>query len=390
MNPIKRTIFKTIKNNDAAPLNIIPLKPKINDSLFSKQTQPSTKDNSKIEITNAKNKNNLVEYIQNNNKDFLENFEVLDYVSSGSVGTFYEGKYKKGSKQKIGLKFYLNRKKNEKNEEVNFLRKIKNKNIVGLFGYLKINDNNTCSVLELAKYGDLENFQKKILKRAYLTETLLCYLAKQILDALKYIHNSKILHSDIKQNNILIDYNLNVKLTDFSVSSSYENKDPNSKINFPFVGTSKFISPEILEKTKILVKNANKIDIYSMGIMLYYLAFGTYPYDLKYVKSKDYENILNTLKNKKKLEFLEHRKISGMFQSFLEGILELDINKRLDIESALKHPWILGANIIMDEKEKLCCLQKFLVKLVTDDILEFNEYIKCEDEEKRKQMIDYY
>ena len=209
------------------------------------------------------------------------------------------------------------------------------------------------------------------------------------MDALKYIHNSKILHSDIKQNNILIDYNLNVKLTDFSVSSSYENKDPNSKINFPFVGTSKFISPEILEKTKILVKNANKVDIYSMGIMLYHLAFGTYPYDLKSVKSKDYEMILKTLKNKKMLEFPEDSEISGMFCNFLEGVLELDINKRLNIESALKHPWILGANIIMNEKEKLSCLQKFMIKLVTDDIMEFNEYIKCENEEKRKQLIEY-
>ena len=389
MNFKNHTIFKIIKKENVAPLNISPLKKKTNDSVFSKPTKATTKDNSQIKINNAKDKNILLQFIQNNNPEILENFEILDYINSGSAGTFYEGNYKKANKQKIGMKFYLNRKTNQKNDEINFMKKLKNKNVIGLFAYLKINDNNTCSILELAKYGDLENFQRKYLKRKYLSETLICYFSKQLLDGLKYIHNSKILHSDIKQNNVLIDTNLNVKLTDFSVSSSYENIDPNSEINFPFVGTSKFIAPEILERKKILVKNANKIDIYSMGVMLYYLAFGTYPYDLKSVKSKDYEMILKTLKNKKMLEFPEDSEISGMFCNFLEGVLELDINKRLNIESALKHPWILGANIIMNEKEKLSCLQKFMIKLVTDDIMEFNEYIKCENEEKRKQLIEY-
>ena len=380
-NTKSQIIFKTTKSL---------LKQNINNSINSNQTRHTTKNNSQIEKNNEKDKKNeLIDLIQQNNPELLKTFEISDYVNRGSVGIFYEGKYKKGSNQKIGIKFYLNRKKNQKNDEINFMRKLKNKNIIGLFGYMKINDNNTCAILELAKYGDLENCQNKLLKRKYLSETLLCYLSKQILDALKYIHNSKILHSDIKPNNILIDSNLNVKLTDFSVSCSYANYDPNSKEKFPFVGTSKFISPEILAKEKILVKNANKIDIYSMGVMLYYLTFGTYPYNLKPVKSKDYENILKTLRNSKKLEFLEDRKISKAFQNFLEGILELDIDKRLNVESALKHPWILGAEIIMNEKEKICCLEKFLIKLITGDIMEFNDYIKCEDENKRRLMLEY-
>ena len=67
-----------------------------------------------------------------------------------------------------------------------------------------------------------------------------------------------------------------------------------------------------------------------MGVMLYYLAFGNYPYDLKSVKNKDYQMILKTLKNQKKFEFQEDKKNSGIFKNFLERSLEIDwISKML-------------------------------------------------------------
>ena len=255
------------------------------------------------DLENEKNKENLIEFIKSNNPKILEDFEVLDYIAKGSLGTFYEGRYRKGNKQKIGIKFFLNEAKNQKrviqkNEEISFLRKLKNKNIVGLFGHLKIDDFNTCAILELCKYGDLEHFQNKILKRRYLSETLLCYFAKQILDSLYYTHRCGIIHSDIKQTNILIDANLNIKLTDFSVSCIYE-PIKEEKVKFPFVGTEKFIAPEILEQKKIYVKYANRIDLYSVGVVLYYLAYGTYPFNLKSIDGKDYKLVLETIKRKR-------------------------------------------------------------------------------------------
>ena len=248
MNHKNRILSKIIKKNNNDPLNNNTLSQTISDLVFSKPIKEATKNNSEIDDNNAKNKISLIKFIQKNNSKILEDFEVLDYINSGSGGIFYKGKYKKVYNQEIGMKFYLNRKNEHKKEEINFLKKLKNKNVIALYAYLKINDNNTCAILELAKYGELENFQNKILHKRRLSETLLCYISKQLLDALKYIHNSKVLYSDIKQNNILIDSILNVKLTDFSVSSSYENIDINSELNFPFAGTGRFIAPEILEK----------------------------------------------------------------------------------------------------------------------------------------------
>ena len=106
------------------------------------------------------------------------------------------------------------------------------------------------------------------------------------------------------------------------------------------------------------------------------MAYGTYPYNLKEVSSSDYDKILKTLKEQKELIFPEKRKISPMFKDFLKGILQIDINKRYNVYESFRHPWIKGGKIIMDEKEKISCGDRFMVELVTDSIIEFNQYIK--------------
>ena len=63
----------------------------------------------------------------------------------------------------------------------------------------------------------------------------------------------------------------------------------------------------------------------------------------------------------------------------MKRILEIDIDNRIDIKNALEHPWVKGAEIIMNEKEKVSCLEKFLILLITDSIKDFNDYIKSLD-----------
>ena len=126
------------------------------------------------------------------------------------------------------------------------------------------------------------------------------------------------------------------------------------------------------------IKESCKIDIYSLGVTLYNLAFGFFPYKLNNVKSKDYDGILNNIK-KEKLEFPEDRKVSNLFKDFLKGLLEKDYMKRFNIRQALNHPWVKGAQIISDEKENAYCHENFLINLLTDNISKYNDYIKNKD-----------
>ena len=135
------------------------------------------------------------------------------------------------------------------------------------------------------------------------------------------------------------------------------------------------MAPEILSKEHMKIKETEKIDIYSFGVSLYYLFYGEYPYKLKEVKGKDYNNILNKIKDEE-LTFPEKRKISNLFKDFFEKTLEKDYKKRLSIKQALDHPWIKGSQIIFDEKENTYCQESFLIRLITDNIPKFNEYIR--------------
>ena len=64
-----------------------------------------------------------------------------------------------------------------------------------------------------------------------------------------------------------------------------------------------------------------------------------------------------------------------MFKDFLIGLLEKDYIKRFSIQKALNHPWIKGAKIILDEKEKAFCHENFLINLITDNFAKFNDYV---------------
>ena len=316
---------------------------------------------------------------------FNEDLEILNYINSGSCGIVYEGKVKKNSNKKVALKFIINsflETKRDKKErirkrilnEIYFLNKLKQKNITLLYGVYEITES-SCIVLELAKYHDLDHFQKKLIQKKTLSETLLVYISKQILDALNYCHKSQISHTDIKHQNVLIDENLNIKLTDFSVSFTYANVEPNKTIPLPFAGTSLFMSPEILCHKEIYPSECNKIDIFSFGILLYHLAYAEYPYKLNLKDKKNFQEIKNKI-NKNDLIFPSKIKnFSSYFRDFLSKLLEKNIQKRISISDALKHPWIKGAEFVFQEKEKVYDLEKFLINIVTDNIRDFNYYL---------------
>jgi len=364
-----------------------------------------------------KSKSNLYNFLKNKNcSQFLENFELIDYINSGASGVVYKGCSNKNRNNTVCLKFLLNKlevesrdtklnnnnekeaksgekrdnnnNNNNKNvlpkiEEIKIQQKLQHKNIAKYYDYCDLKEYG-CIVMELADYGDLDYFKKKYIPRNYCPEAFLCYIAKQILDGLFYIHKLKIIHMDIKQQNILLDKNLDAKITDFSISLSYENIKATDKIQLPLAGTSLYMSPEVLAKEHIDIEDASKIDMFSLGVMLYNLAFGDFPYKLNLSLKKNFSEILYRIKNNK-LEIPEDKiksgKYSYLFIRFLKNILEKNIKNRMSVFDSLDDPWIKGTDLIIREKEKIDDTTKFYTYITTDNFRTFNEYLKMNNSE---------
>jgi serine/threonine protein kinase len=314
------------------------------------------------------------EYFKHKNPKFSKDFTFDVIISKGSYGVILKGQSRKYKKQ-FAFKMIYNKNilnlKCEKSlllikNEISILQKLKNKHINQFYGFYEIADS-FCYVLEYEKYGDLCNFLK-LLKRSQLSETMLGYISLQLLNALDHCHRLGIAHLDIKKQNILVDGKLTFKLCDFSVSTEYI--DNNVKLNS--IGSSVFISPENLQHEIIKSKDLNKVDLYSFGVLIYNLAFGIYPYSLNADDSHNYSKILHKIQEED-LMIPNNISHSDKFRNFLEQILHRDIKDRISIKDALRHPWIVAAETIFEEKEKISDPGVFLVRLMTDNVNIFNK-----------------
>ena len=133
------------------------------------------------------------------NPKFLENFELLESIKAGSSGAVIKVKSKniRAREKILALKVLPNkREKSQQDLSKKFLeafihKKLHNNNIPEVYALYQVGKNYSCMLLEYNKYGDLCNFKKKVIKRECLSESLICYIAGGILNALKYLNKKR-------------------------------------------------------------------------------------------------------------------------------------------------------------------------------------------------------
>merc|ERR1719235_2843028 len=117
-------------------------------------------------------------------------------------------------------------------------------------------------------YGSLQDLKNRI---TLVPESLLALIMVQILEGLKQLHLSFVVHRDVKLGNILLNSQGNVKVTDFGISKKLGDFQV---VCDTFVGTATHMSPE-----RVLGEDYSfAADIWSLGLVSYELASGVYPY----------------------------------------------------------------------------------------------------------------
>lgn len=157
--------------------------------------------------------------------------------------------------------------------EVGILLRLRHQSVVKLYETFETK-RHIMLVMELCAGGDLLNFVRK---RKKCDENLAKVLFKQIIEGIGYIHSKSILHRDIKLDNILLDGKGNVKIADFGVSKTVKR----GEIMYEQSGTPAYIAPEIIKNEGY---RGFKADLWSAGVVLFALLFGTVPFKANNMK----------------------------------------------------------------------------------------------------------
>ena len=147
--------------------------------------------------------------------------------------------------------------------EIDIMKLCRHPNIVQLFDHFE-NSDYIFIIMEYLKGGDLEQYLNKINFRV--TENRARSIINQIASGIKYLHEYGILHRDLKPENIMLTENTDngiIKIMDFGLSKIL---GPDEKVTDGF-GTLSFVAPEVL----IRQPYNRQIDIWSVGVILYYM-----------------------------------------------------------------------------------------------------------------------
>ena len=271
-----------------------------------------------IEQTNDKQifDYNIPGFINENNNvgNTSEDFEILQVLGGGGFSQVLKVKSKINSRiyamKKVDmLNILMNQKLDKKyfENEVLILQRLNNPYIIKCHKIFQ-ESNILYFIMEFMNNGDLESFNKaKIALRKSIPEEKLWDIFYKSLCGLDYIHKKGLIHRDIKLQNLFIDDNLNIKIGDFNISVLKnvflaqkflgQNVVISMLNNNTDAGTDGYKAPEIR------FGNYNeKVDVYSMGVSFFELAYGCKPYEQypkeKYYQQDKYSKELNNLINR--------------------------------------------------------------------------------------------
>ncbi|NWQ62389.1 STK36 kinase, partial [Neopipo cinnamomea] len=277
----------------------------------------------------------------------MERYHVLEMIGEGSFGRVYKGR-RKHSAQVVALKFIPKVGRSEKElknlqREIEIMRGLHHPNIIQMLDSFETDK----EVVVVTDYAEGELFQ--ILEDdGSLPEDQVQTIAAQLVSALYYLHSHRILHRDMKPQNILLGKDGVVKLCDFGFARAMS---IHTMVLTSIKGTPLYMSPELVEERPY----DHTADLWSVGCILYELFAGTPPF---YTNSI-FQLVSLIVKDSVKWPTA----MSLVFKSFLQGLLMKDPHQRLSWPELLSHPFIAGRVTVIDDTEEHGISNPFTTKL---------------------------
>ncbi len=261
------------------------------------------------------------------------NYQITKLIGKGGMAEVYEAQHDKFENRKVAIKILnpiltaneIVRKRFE--NEATIMARLEHPNIVQIIDFVESKEK-LAFIMELLEGDTLSDY---IRKRNKLTKKETIYIFNQILDAFDFAHSKNVIHRDVKPSNIFIETsNENTaKILDFGIAKLISS-DANITNTGIQMGTPVYMSPEQVKDSKRIDARS---DIYSLGIVLYYMLAGKAPYDT--TTTSTYE-IYNKIVNDKLPELTAYPELNRIIQKATTKLTENRFQTCSEFALALK------------------------------------------------------
>ncbi|EDV26169.1 uncharacterized protein TRIADDRAFT_23373, partial [Trichoplax adhaerens] len=205
--------------------------------------------------------------------------------------------------------------------EVQIMKLMDHPNIIKLYQVLE----SKCMLYLVTEYVSNGEMFDLLSQRGRLTEDEARKKFQQIVLAVEYCHDHHVVHRDLKAENLLLDSKGNIKLADFGFGNTYED----DQLLRTYCGSPPYAAPEVFQGKAY---NGPKLDIWSLGVVLYVLVCGSLPFDG------------NTLSELRSVVLNGRYRIpyymSRDCEQLLRRMLVIDPDRRYSIKQVKQHRWL--------------------------------------------------
>jgi len=203
--------------------------------------------------------------------------------------------------------------------EVRIMKMLHHPHVVQLFEVIETRET-LHLVMEYANGGEVFDY---LVAHGKMKENEARVKFRQIVSAVQYMHQKRIVHRDLKAENLLLDSEMNIKIADFGFSNEFT---PGTKLD-TFCGSPPYAAPELFQGKKY---DGPEVDVWSLGVILYTLVSGSLPFDGQNLK----ELRERVLRGKYRIPFYMSTDCENLLKRFLvlnplkRGVLSNIMNER--------------------------------------------------------------